>query len=120
MFSPSRGRDIQTRFAPFVHPKLPLAARLGLGWGARPSRLVIVGTKRVVRAPALLRRKRRWVRSPLAENSTPLWSHQTVRRSDETWLPEWSVGMGERSGARSRSRGVSGASQSSGHLNEKF
>jgi len=25
-------------FAPFVHPKLPLAARLGLGWGARPSR----------------------------------------------------------------------------------
>ena len=29
---------IQTLFAPFVHPKLPLAARLGLGWGARPSR----------------------------------------------------------------------------------
>jgi hypothetical protein len=31
--------QIQTPFAPFVHPKLPLAARLGLGWGARPSRL---------------------------------------------------------------------------------
>jgi len=30
---------IQPPFAPFVHPKLPLAARLGLGWGARPSRL---------------------------------------------------------------------------------
>ncbi len=30
---------IQTPFAPFVHPKLPLAARLGLCWGARPSRL---------------------------------------------------------------------------------
>jgi hypothetical protein len=38
MFSPSSSRDIQPPFAPFVHPKLPLAARLGLCWGARPSR----------------------------------------------------------------------------------
>src|ERR1035438_7797721 len=29
----------------------------------------------VVRAPAHLRRERRWVRSHLAENPTPLWSH---------------------------------------------
>jgi hypothetical protein len=26
----------------------------------------------------------------LAENSTPLLSHHTILRSDETWLPEWS------------------------------
>ena len=44
----------------------------------------------------------------------------TVPRSDETWLSEWSAGMGERSGARSRSRGVPGASQSSGQLKGKF
>jgi hypothetical protein len=25
----------------------------------------------------------------LTENSTPLWSHHTILRSDETWLPEW-------------------------------
>jgi hypothetical protein len=31
--------DIQTPFAPFVHLKLPLAARLGHSRGARPSRL---------------------------------------------------------------------------------
>ena len=37
-----------------------------------------------VRALADLRRERRWVRSHLAENSTPLWSHHLVRRSDET------------------------------------
>ena len=33
-----RATQIQTLFAPFVHPKLPLAARLGHCWGARPSR----------------------------------------------------------------------------------
>jgi hypothetical protein len=30
------------------------------------------------------------VRSPLAENSTPLRLYHSVPRSDETWLPEWS------------------------------
>ena len=25
----------------------------------------------------------------LAENSTLLWSHHSILRSDETWLPEW-------------------------------
>jgi hypothetical protein len=30
----------------------------------------------------------------LAENSTPLWSHQSILRSDETWLPEWSGNLG--------------------------
>ena len=82
--------------------------------------LVTAGTKRAVCAPAFLRRKRRWVRSPLAEKSTPLPSHHLVRRSDETWLTEWSGGLGERSGARSRSRGCFGASQSSGHHHKKF
>jgi hypothetical protein len=38
-------------------------------------------------------------------------------QSDEIWLPEWSDGMGERSGAQSRSRGYLGASQSAGLLN---
>jgi hypothetical protein len=30
----------------------------------------------------------------LEENSTPLWSHHMVRRSDETWLPEGSGNLG--------------------------
>jgi len=30
----------------------------------------------------------------LAENSTPLWSHHSILRSDETWLPEWSGNLG--------------------------
>src|ERR1035437_1991482 len=30
----------------------------------------------------------------LAENSTPFWSHHLIRRSDETWLPEWSGNLG--------------------------
>jgi hypothetical protein len=30
----------------------------------------------------------------LAENSTPLWSHHSIPRSDETWLPEWSGKLG--------------------------
>src|ERR1019366_4151367 len=30
----------------------------------------------------------------LAENSTALWSHQSILRSDETWLPEWSGNLG--------------------------
>ena len=40
----------------------------------------------------------------LAENSTPLWSHHSILRRDETWLPEWSgklVGV-ERCAVRSR------------------
>jgi hypothetical protein len=45
-------------------------------------------------APARLRRERRSVRSHLAENSTPLWSHHSIPRSDETWLPEWSGNLG--------------------------
>jgi hypothetical protein len=32
-------------------------------------------------APAVLRRERRWVRSPLAENPTTFWSHHSVLRS---------------------------------------
>ena len=59
------------------------------------------------RAPAVLRRERRWVRSPLAENSTPLWSHHSVPRSDETWLPEWSGKLGGVERCAVRSRGVS-------------
>ena len=41
---------------------------------------------------------------PLAENSTPHWSHHLVRQSDETWLPEWSGKLGgvERCAVRSR------------------
>src|SRR5665213_2885312 len=31
---------------PFVHPKLPLAARLGLCWGARPARLPFSASRR--------------------------------------------------------------------------
>jgi hypothetical protein len=29
-----------------------------------------------------------------AENSTPLWSHHSILRSYETWLPEWSGNLG--------------------------
>src|ERR1035441_3976274 len=59
------------------------------------------------RAPAVLRRERRWVRSPLAENSTPFWSHHSIPRSDETWLPEWSGKLGGVERCAVRSRGVS-------------
>src|ERR1017187_4175315 len=41
-----RTAKIQTPFAPFVHPKLPLAARLGLCRGARPSRLPFSASRR--------------------------------------------------------------------------
>jgi hypothetical protein len=34
----------------------------------------------------------------LAENSTALWSHHSIPRSDETWLPEWSASWAECSG----------------------
>jgi len=44
----------------------------------------------------------------------------TVPQSDENWQTEWSGGLGERSGARSRSRGVLGASQSAGHPIKNF
>jgi hypothetical protein len=30
----------------------------------------------------------------LAENSTALWSHHSIPRSDEIWLPEWSGNLG--------------------------
>jgi len=30
----------------------------------------------------------------LAENSTPFWSHHSIPRRDETWLPEWSGKLG--------------------------
>jgi hypothetical protein len=30
----------------------------------------------------------------LAENATPLWSHHSILRRDETWLPEWSGKLG--------------------------
>jgi sugar lactone lactonase YvrE len=33
-------------------------------------------------------------RSLNSENSTPLWSHHSILRSDETWLPEWSGNLG--------------------------
>jgi hypothetical protein len=61
----------------------------------------------VVRARAVLRRERRWVRSPLAENSTSLWSHHIIPKSDETWLPEWSGKLGGVQRCAVRSRGVS-------------
>jgi hypothetical protein len=32
--------------------------------------------------------------APLAENSTAPWSHHSILRSDETWLPEWSGNLG--------------------------
>jgi integrase len=48
----------------------------------------------VVRASVVLRQGYRWVRSHLAENSTPLWSHHSIPRRDETWLPEWSGKLG--------------------------
>src|ERR1017187_1312667 len=50
----------------------------------------------------------------LAENSTPLWSHHTILRRDETWLPEWSGKLGEWSGVPSGRAGCPGASQSFG------
>ena len=50
-YSPNIGasffiRPIQTPFAPFVEPKLRLAARLGLCWGARPSRWPFSASRR--------------------------------------------------------------------------
>jgi hypothetical protein len=48
----------------------------------------------------------RWMRQPfcdesgvgfaacLAEKPTALWSHHSILRSDETWLPEWSGNLG--------------------------
>lgn len=38
--------------------------------------------------------------------ATALWSRHSVPASDETWLAEWSDGMGERSGGAVWSRGV--------------
>jgi hypothetical protein len=51
----------------------------------------------------------------LAENSTPLWSHHSILRSDETWLPEWSGNLGGvQRWHSSFAWGGSGASQSFG------
>jgi hypothetical protein len=36
-----------------------------------------------------------------AENSTLLWAHHSIRRSDESWLPEWSSNLGEVQWSRS-------------------
>jgi hypothetical protein len=43
----------------------------------------------------------------LVENSTLLWSHHTILRSDETWLSEWSGKLGGVQRCAVRSRGVS-------------
>jgi hypothetical protein len=48
----------------------------------------------VVRAPAFCDESGVGFAAQLAENSTPLWSHQSILRSDETWLPEWSGNLG--------------------------
>ena len=53
----------------------------------------------------------------IAENPTPLWSHHTILLSDETWLSEWSDGMGERSGGAVRSRGAFWGKQLNQELN---
>src|ERR1039458_6469848 len=70
---------------PAWRTRAALASSLSWFWSFRPS------------APA----RCGW---PLAENSTPLWSHQSIPRSDETWLPEWSGKLGgvERCAVRSR------------------
>jgi len=67
-----------------------------------------VKASRASACAAPLRRERRWVRSLFSKNSTALWSHHTILLSDETWLSEWSDGMGERSDGAVRSRGVLG------------
>jgi hypothetical protein len=43
----------------------------------------------------------------LAEKPTALWSHHSILRSDETWLPEWSGKLGVVQRCAVRSRGVS-------------
>jgi hypothetical protein len=49
----------------------------------------------VERAPALLRRERRRIRSSFCgEFNAALVAPYIVRRSDETWLPEWSGNRG--------------------------
>jgi len=53
-------------------------------------------------------------RFQLAENSTPLWLHHSILRSDETWLPEWSGNLGGVQWWRSSVARVLGASQSFG------
>ena len=42
-----------------------------------------------------------------AEKPTALWSHHSILRSDETWLPEWSGKLGGVERCAVRSRGVS-------------
>src|ERR1022692_1949122 len=46
--------------------------------------------------------------------ATVLWSCQSIVRSDETWLPEWSGKLGGVQRCAVRSRGSLGASQSFG------
>ena len=49
-----------------------------------------------------------------AEKPTVLWSHQSIPRSHETWLPEWSGKMGEVERCAFGRGGCLGASQSFG------
>ena len=49
-----------------------------------------------------------------AEKPTALWSHHSILRSDETWLPEWSGNLGGVKQCAVRSRGCPGARQSFG------
>ena len=57
----------------------------------------------------------------LAENSTPLWSHHSILRSDETWLPERSGNLGGVQRWRSSvAWDVLGQASLPGHLNEKY
>ena len=42
-----------------------------------------------------------------AEKPTALWSHHSILRSDETWLPEWSGKLGGVERCAVWSRGVS-------------
>ena len=48
-----------------------------------------------------------WFAAHLAENPTLFWSHHSVPRSDETWLPEWSGKLGGVELCAVWSRGVS-------------
>jgi hypothetical protein len=51
---------------------------------------VIAGIKSVMRAPALCDESGVGFAARLAGNSTLLWSHHSILRNDETWLPKWS------------------------------
>jgi hypothetical protein len=57
----------------------------------------------IVRAPAHLRRERRWVHSVFGGEFNAALVAPFNSQSDETWLPERSAGLGERSGGAVRS-----------------